>query len=47
MSLNDGLEEFHENFEIHFYYNPGRYRFVVYRMHAASNKVLEDGRRDE
>jgi len=46
MSLNDRLEDFHENFEIHFYYNPEGDRFVVYRMHASSDKILEGERRN-
>lgn len=47
MSLNEGLEDFHEIRKIHFYYHHRRYRIMVYRMHAASNEVLEDGRRNE
>jgi len=47
MSLNDGLEGFNEIRKIHFYYNPGWYYFMVYRMHAASDKLLKDERRNE
>jgi len=46
MSLNDRLEGFHEIRKIHFYYNPGWYHFMVYRMHASSDKILENERRN-
>jgi len=47
MSLNERLEDFHETIKIYFYYHHRWYCFMVYRMHAASNEVLEDGRRNE
>lgn len=47
MSLNDRLEDFYEIRKIHFYDYYRQYHFMVYRMYASSEKVLESERRNE
>ena len=47
MSLNDRLEDFHEIRKIYFYYHHRWNYFMVYRMYASSDKILEDGRKNE
>lgn len=47
MSLNDRLEGFHEIRKVYFYYHHRWHHFMVYRMHASSDKILEIERRSE